>query len=138
MKWLISVAVAVAMLLGGAAMASPALALELPNPTVPPEPAITVPNVPADFALPDVTLPAQCARDHAPVFPSAPADPAPPVEPGNTTPPADTAPAEDTTQPEAEQPAAQESVSDDAVAESSESAQVESPAAVSDAVVTAS
>lgn len=56
MKWLISVAVAVAMVLGVVAMASPALALELPDPTL--------------LEAPGVTLPSQFDRGNAPVFPS--------------------------------------------------------------------
>jgi len=56
MKWLISVAVAVAMVLGVVAMASPALALELPDPTL--------------LEVPGVTLPDQFDRGNAPVFPS--------------------------------------------------------------------
>jgi hypothetical protein len=87
MKWLISVAVAVAMVLGVVAMASPALALELPDPTLLEVPGVTLdvqgpvddevdtdiivePTTPGHVGLPDLTLPDQCQRGNAPVFPS--------------------------------------------------------------------
>ncbi len=136
MKWLISVAVAVAMVLGGVAMASPALALELPQPPGRPDLEDIVPAELPDFALPD-----QCARDNAPVFQDDSVIHDPVVDdPVIHDPVVDDPVVDDPVvhDPVVDEPVAHEPVADDAVAESSESAQVESAAAVNDAVMTAS